>query len=175
MYLREPHGTLEAAIGLRPRSLQRTRQLGGHQRLGNALPFDTVERCGVFDLLFESLQSERAGVVLWAKPTHVSNFVPYTEIVESQVLAVVLDDLLDNPGAVQDRDPDSVLLCQFVLEVSSCLIGCELAGDAVDARVLTVLLNKTRNVGADFLSPLFLGLRNAVGNLKQWAVFANQS
>src|ERR1700730_10313963 len=127
MLLRQPGGALEATIGLYARSLQRARQLGGHQRFGSTLPLDPVERGRIFDVLFESLESSGAGVVLGAKPTRVSDFVPDPEIVEGQVLAIVLNDLFDNPRAVEDRDWYTVLLRQLVFKLGSRLISGKLA------------------------------------------------
>jgi hypothetical protein len=93
---------------------------------------------------------------LWAKPTRVSNFVPYAEIVEGQVLAIILDDLFDNPGAVEDRDRNSVLMRQLVFELGPRLIRGELAGDTDDPTIAPVPLDEAGNVGADLFDPLLL-------------------
>src|ERR1700677_4844642 len=104
MRLRQPDRALEATICLHARQLQGTRQLGGYQCFCCALPFDPVERGGIFDLFFKSLEAGDPGIVVWAKPTCVSDFVSYAEIVEGQVLAIILDGLFDNPCAVENGD-----------------------------------------------------------------------
>src|SRR6266851_2820767 len=80
-----------------------------------------------------------------------------TQIVEGDILAVVLDNLLHDPRAVVNCDRDAVFFRKLVFDAGAVFGPRKSTGHANDPVVGPTSVHNPLNVAADLLGPLLLG------------------